>query len=83
MDLGVALDQPSRDVHGVDQRVQREGLDRCRTGAVLGRREDLALDPVYTSKTMAALLDLRAAGALGPGAVLYWHTYGPRPTDPG
>lgn len=46
-------------------------------------REHLELDPVYTSKTMAALLDLRAAGALGSGPVLYWHTYGPRPTGPG
>jgi len=46
-------------------------------------REALQLDPVYTSKTMAALLDLRAAGALGSGPVLYWHTYGARPTDPG
>lgn len=34
--------------------------------------EGLKLDPVYTSKTMAALLD-RLPSAGGP--VLYWHTY--------
>jgi D-cysteine desulfhydrase len=41
-------------------------------------REDLELDPVYTSKAVAALLDLRRDGDLGSGPVLYWHTYGPR-----
>ena len=41
-------------------------------------REDLELDPVYTAKAVAALLDLRRDGALGSGPVLYWHTYGPR-----
>jgi D-cysteine desulfhydrase len=41
-------------------------------------REDLELDPVYTSKAVAALLELRQDGALGSGPVLYWHTYGPR-----
>jgi D-cysteine desulfhydrase len=48
-------------------------------------RADLELDPVYTSKTVAALLAMKADGALDPGPVLYWHTYGPRPatTDPG
>jgi D-cysteine desulfhydrase len=46
-----------------------------------GEREDLTLDPVYTSKAVAALLDLRASGTLGSGPVLYWHTYGAR--DPG
>ena len=35
--------------------------------------EDLALDPVYTGKAMAALLDDRERGATGPA--LYWHTY--------
>ena len=41
-------------------------------------RESLELDPVYTSKTVAAVLDLLARGELGSGPVLYWHTYGPR-----
>jgi D-cysteine desulfhydrase len=35
--------------------------------------EGLALDPVYTGKAMAAVLDHVARGAAGPA--LYWHTY--------
>ena len=35
--------------------------------------EGLTLDPVYTGKTMAALLDHVERGADGPA--LYWHTY--------
>jgi D-cysteine desulfhydrase len=38
-------------------------------------REGLALEPVYTAKTMAALLALNARGAFGGGPVLYWHTH--------
>ena len=41
-------------------------------------RADLDVDPVYTSKAVAALLALHEDGALHPGPVLYWHTYGPR-----
>jgi D-cysteine desulfhydrase len=41
------------------------------------RREGLELDPVYTAKAVAALMDLRERGAFGAGPVLYWHTYGP------
>jgi D-cysteine desulfhydrase len=41
-------------------------------------REGLELDPVYTSKTVAAVMDLLDRGELGSGPVLYWHTYGPR-----
>jgi D-cysteine desulfhydrase len=41
-------------------------------------RESLQLDPVYTSKAMAAVLELRDRGELAGGPVLYWHTYGPR-----
>lgn len=40
--------------------------------------EQLDLDPVYTAKTMAALLDLAAAGRLPDGPALYLHTHGPR-----
>lgn len=41
--------------------------------AIAAAREDgLALDPVYTGKAMAALLE-RAAAARGP--LLYWHTH--------
>jgi len=38
------------------------------------------LEPVYTAKAVAALLELNRRGAFGPGPVLYWHTYG-RPED--
>ena len=42
-------------------------IDRARDA------EGLKLDPVYTGKTMAALLDRVERGARGP--TLYWHTY--------
>jgi D-cysteine desulfhydrase len=41
----------------------------------LAREEGLALEPVYTGKTMAALLALRERGELGESPVLYWHTH--------
>jgi D-cysteine desulfhydrase len=41
-------------------------------------REGLALEPVYTAKTMAALLALNERGAFGDGPVLYWHTHNAR-----
>ncbi|MCW5937609.1 MAG: pyridoxal-phosphate dependent enzyme [Fimbriimonadaceae bacterium] len=41
----------------------------------LARTEGLLLDPVYTSKAFAALLDLAAANEVS-GAVLFWHTGG-------
>ena len=44
----------------------------------LARLERLDLEPVYTAKTMAALLGMRARGELGEGPVLYWHTYNAR-----
>jgi D-cysteine desulfhydrase len=47
-----------------------------RAVVLLGEREGVALDPVYTAKTMAALLDLNRVGAFGAGPVLYWHTAG-------
>jgi D-cysteine desulfhydrase len=39
------------------------------------RAEGLGLEPVYTGKTMAGLLAMRAAGELGDGPLLYWHTH--------
>jgi D-cysteine desulfhydrase len=42
-------------------------------------REELALEPVYTAKAMAALLALRSEGAFGEGPVLYWHTHNALP----
>jgi D-cysteine desulfhydrase len=43
--------------------------------ALLRDREGVGLDPVYTAKAMAALLDLNHRGAFGAGPVLFWHTY--------
>lgn len=42
--------------------------------AILAETEGLELEPTYTGKTMAALIDLRRSGSL-EGNVLYWHTY--------
>ncbi len=38
-------------------------------------QEGLVLDPLYTSRTLAVLRELNAAGRFGAGPVLYWHTY--------
>jgi len=38
-------------------------------------REGVTLDPVYTAKAAAALLDLNDRGELGAGPVLFWNTY--------
>ncbi|OLE35796.1 MAG: hypothetical protein AUG48_09685 [Actinobacteria bacterium 13_1_20CM_3_68_9] len=51
-----------------------------RATELLGEREDVVLEPVYTAKTVAAMLELDRRGAFGPGPVLYWHTYS-RPED--
>ncbi|WP_434776470.1 D-cysteine desulfhydrase [Pseudomonas oryzihabitans] len=42
----------------------------------LGRLEGLVLDPVYTGKAMAGLLDLVTTDALPPGPVVFLHTGG-------
>ena len=46
--------------------------------AAAATAEGLTLDPVYTSKTMAAVLAMGREGRLGSGPVLYLHTDGPR-----
>jgi D-cysteine desulfhydrase len=46
-----------------------------RATELLAEREDVVLEPVYTAKTAAALLELNRRGAFGEGPVLYWHTY--------
>jgi D-cysteine desulfhydrase len=51
-----------------------------RATELFGEREDIALEPVYTSKAVAAMLELNRRGAFGPGPLLYWHTYS-RPED--
>ncbi|QDD88082.1 D-cysteine desulfhydrase [Pseudomonas oryzihabitans] len=42
----------------------------------LGRLEGLVLDPVYTGKAMAGLLDLTASDELPPGPLVFLHTGG-------
>ncbi|HEY7150577.1 MAG TPA: pyridoxal-phosphate dependent enzyme [Solirubrobacterales bacterium] len=42
---------------------------------LLANREGLALEPVYTGKAMAALLELNRRGAFGEGPVLFWQTH--------
>lgn len=37
--------------------------------------DGVVLEPVYTAKAAAALLELNRTGAFGAGPVLYWHTY--------
>src|SRR5439155_274223 len=51
-----------------------------RATGLLGEREDIVLEPVYTAKAVAAMLGLKRHGAFGPGPLLYWHTYS-RPED--
>jgi D-cysteine desulfhydrase len=48
--------------------------------AMFAERDDVVLEPVYTAKAVAALLELNRRGAFGAGPVLYWHTYS-RPQD--
>jgi D-cysteine desulfhydrase len=48
-----------------------------RATRLLAERGAVRLDPVYTSKAVAATLDLNRQGAFGTGPVLYWHTYSP------
>ena len=45
--------------------------------------EGLELDPVYTAKAMAALLDKSAAGEFGERPVLFINTNGPRQPEDG
>ena len=40
------------------------------------RREGLFLDPVYTGKTMAGLIELSRSGGLAGRRILFWHTGG-------
>lgn len=57
--------------YGVVGDAEREAI------ALLARLEGLILDPVYTGKAMAGLIDLVGRGELGTGeTVLFWHTGG-------
>ncbi len=43
----------------------------------LARLEGLLLDPTYTAKAFAGLLDLLETGQLGAGEpIIFWHTGG-------
>jgi D-cysteine desulfhydrase len=79
------------DVGGADIRPQEIAVERGWLGAgyghptpeaeraieLLAARERISLEPVYTAKTVAAILALNRGGAFGEGPVLYWHTYRP------
>lgn len=50
--------------------------DECRDAYhLLKDKEDINLDPTYTSKTFAAVLDYCKAHPKNSRPVLYWHTY--------
>ncbi|MDX2034631.1 MAG: D-cysteine desulfhydrase family protein [Blastocatellia bacterium] len=76
--LGVELDERARvldqyagDGYGIPSPQGEEAL------ALLARTEGIVLDPVYTAKAMAALLDWIRRGDIGPEEnVLFWHTGG-------
>jgi len=50
----------------------REGR---RAQDLMQERERISLDPTYTAKTFAAILDHSEQQPGGAGAVLYWHTF--------
>lgn len=43
---------------------------------LVARKESLLLDPVYTSKAMAGMIDLVKDGHFGTGPLVFWHTGG-------
>jgi D-cysteine desulfhydrase len=45
-------------------------------------RVEVTLEPVYTAKAVAAVLELNRRGAFGAGPLLYWHTYTPSNANP-
>jgi len=64
------LDGYLGDGYGVPSAAARDAIRHC------ARLEGLLLDPVYTAKAMAALLDHAASGESGAGPLLFWHTGG-------
>jgi len=59
------------DGYGVESEAGREALH------LLARTEGILLDPVYTAKAMAALIDWQRQGKLSKDSnVLFWHTGG-------
>jgi D-cysteine desulfhydrase family pyridoxal phosphate-dependent enzyme len=76
--LGVAVDTDIEvlddyigEGYGIESTAGREALE------LLARTEGILLDPVYTAKAMAALIDWIRQGKLNQDAnVLFWHTGG-------
>lgn len=62
MDGGVAVDEAAGHVHGVDERVQRERLDRMGTGAGFGGTEHLALDRLDRADQAGGVVRQRVDG---------------------
>jgi L-cysteate sulfo-lyase len=57
--------------YGVMAEPEREAI------RLVARTEGILLDPVYTGRAMAGLLDLVRKGVLGPGeTIVFWHTGG-------
>jgi D-cysteine desulfhydrase family pyridoxal phosphate-dependent enzyme len=56
--------------YGVPAPATLEAVELCATS------EGLLLDPVYTGKAMAALIDDVRNRRAGPGPILFWHTGG-------
>jgi hypothetical protein len=47
----------------------------CQAGRLMQEKEGIRLDPTYTAKTFAAVLDYCRMHQVDRGPVLYWHTY--------
>ena len=70
-DQVTVLDEYTGEGYGIPSPAGEEAL------AMLARADGVVLDPVYTAKAMAALIDWVRAGKLGKNdTVLFWHTGG-------
>lgn len=70
-DQATVLDEYTGEGYGIPSPEGEEAL------ALLARAEGVVLDPVYTAKAMAALIDWVRKGKLGKeDNVLFWHTGG-------
>ena len=58
------------DGYGVPSDATLEAIELCAT------TEGLLLDPVYTGKAMAALVEAVRSGRVGEQPILFWHTGG-------
>ena len=65
------LDEFIGDGYGIEPEASRQAVN------LLAKTEGIILDPVYTAKAMAALLDWLQTGLLNESdTVLFWHTGG-------